>query len=1048
MAAVSDSVEFVNTVDRLLDASDPKAAHRLLQRPPGLTSEEARLELTEMIARKRPQRDVWGMISLMTCRGLLQRCQPSRSVEEALAMQPGWPLRSQGPLNRLLLLPQNASADERTHWAELAQADVDPEQEPDFDGLIHYNLGWAREIEFDEGLSESLEEVIAHWVAAEEAWRQEGSVFDREWLGKVQYNLGRVYMQRRDGDRSQDIETALAWLHKAHSSLDETDTDKPDVLMLLGKAYLSRIQGERVYNVEQGIEWSEKALSLAQGQGSEEQMLGRLEHNLAIAYQLRARDSDARNIEEAKKLAERALKRLDPETSPEDWARTTLELATIYAHRQHGDRDENLETGIKYAKQALELYDPQEQPQQWTLAKLNLGNLYCDRVSGTRAENNRRGIRCFRDILRQCDKESYPLRWAEAMNNLGTVYASRRADWCGRNCCMAAKCYTRALEVRQPESLPFLARQTATNLGNLHFEHRNWPQARDGFTKALQATDLLYQAAATPEARQAELREMRNVPARLAYALCKMSAQEGDDPLQEAALTLEQNRARWLSEMLALYDDRPSDVPEETWQTFDACRERIRQLQAKARLSEDAFDRQDYLLISREMTEARTALGEAVSDVRKYDETFMPLSTFDQLQATTKPDYPLVYFAVSPAGTIALVVTPTVIHPVHTSLTEDALREHMTGITEDEWLRLSARRKEGDTPEQTINEVSGGYLGAYDRWRRDPRNRVTRATWFNTLDDITHWLWETLMGSVIEMLIDRGITGATLVPQGWLGLLPLHAAWTQTGNGRRYAIDDITFTYAPNARALAVANETAKRVPADGLFAIEEPDSVTATPLPNSTDEIAAICKHFAQRATLGGLVATHQATLKSLPHYPVLHFSCHGQARFRQPLEGGLVLADDEILTLRDILSLRLQRARLAVLSACETGVPGTDLPDEVISLPTGLTQAGVAGVVGSLWSVSDLSTMVLMARFYELWRQKGLSPPEALQQAQRWVRDTPNGEKKTYLEQSQPESQTTEDTSIYGANARHRRDLLNHPEAHGFEHPFHWAAFTYTGA
>lgn len=58
----------------------------------------------------------------------------------------------------------------------------------------------------------------------------------------------------------------------------------------------------------------------------------------------------------------------------------------------------------------------------------------------------------------------------------------------------------------------------------------------------------------------------------------------------------------------------------------------------------------------------------------------------------------------------------------------------------------------------------------------------------------------------------------------------------------------------------------------------------------------------------------------------------------------------------------------RLALLSACETGLPGTQLPDEVVSLPTRLLQAGVAGVAASLWSVADLSTTLLLVRFYFL--------------------------------------------------------------------------------
>jgi CHAT domain-containing protein len=114
--------------------------------------------------------------------------------------------------------------------------------------------------------------------------------------------------------------------------------------------------------------------------------------------------------------------------------------------------------------------------------------------------------------------------------------------------------------------------------------------------------------------------------------------------------------------------------------------------------------------------------------------------------------------------------------------------------------------------------------------------------------------------------------------------------------------------------------------------------------------------------------------------------------------------MANDEILSLRDLLDLKLKGLRLAILSACETGIPGTNLPDEVISLPTGLLQAGAAGVVSSLWSVADLSTMVLLSRFYQLWRTDNLEPPAALRQAQLWLRDSTGPELAPYLQASHP--------------------------------------------
>lgn len=115
-------------------------------------------------------------------------------------------------------------------------------------------------------------------------------------------------------------------------------------------------------------------------------------------------------------------------------------------------------------------------------------------------------------------------------------------------------------------------------------------------------------------------------------------------------------------------------------------------------------------------------------------------------------------------------------------------------------------------------------------------------------------------------------------------------------------------------------------------------------------------------------------------------------------------MLAHDESLTVDRLARDRI-RLRLAVLSACETGLPGAQIPNEVIGLPSALVQAGACGVTASLWSVPDDSTRRLMDRLYRLWRQEEHPATEALRLSQMSMR------------------------------------------ADGLAHPHHWAAFTYTG-
>jgi CHAT domain-containing protein len=285
-----------------------------------------------------------------------------------------------------------------------------------------------------------------------------------------------------------------------------------------------------------------------------------------------------------------------------------------------------------------------------------------------------------------------------------------------------------------------------------------------------------------------------------------------------------------------------------------------------------------------------------------------------------------------------------------------------------------------------------------------------------------------------------------LIPTGLLGLLPLHAAWTgdeSRPTGRRYALDDFTFTYAPSAQALYHARPGADR-PAETLLAVDNPDGS----LDFAEAEVKAVLAHFPEKSThLLRDKATKETVIQAIGASQVLHFATHGLAGWQEAEESHLKLADG-YLTLAEVFGLRLESARLAVLSACETGIPGMKLPDEVISLPSGWMQAGVPGVVGSLWSVNDMSTAILMARFYDLWRDEsdGAMPaPEALRQAQIWLRDSTV---KEMLRQFKafigPEGLRM---SGEAAKAFYGHVGWEDPKARPFAHPFHWAAFGYTG-
>jgi CHAT domain-containing protein len=551
---------------------------------------------------------------------------------------------------------------------------------------------------------------------------------------------------------------------------------------------------------------------------------------------------------------------------------------------------------------------------------------------------------------------------------------------------------------------------TAQIWGAWAVARRSWIEAAEAYEFALQATRDLFEAQLVRRHKETWLEVTRGLHSRAAYA----TAMAGD--AETATLALERGRAMLLSEALErdhadlqrLASLGHQDLADRYWLAADRVAELSRPPDATAVAPNPDTERLEGQRVAA-LRVTRADLGHAIASIREVPsyERFLAAPVFSDVQASATTG-PVVYLASTEAGGLALVVNDVGDGDVRVvwlpALTEEAVR-----------IRSEAFRQ------------------AHDRRHQDS------GAWLDTIDQVTRWLADAAMTPVLDAL---GPTErATLIPAGLLGLLPLHAAWTPDPSrptGRRYALDQVLLTYAPNARASQAAQQLATRVGAGGILAVNDPRPVRAAPLPGAVREIQAALAAFPRSTHLSGEKATKATVLAAVGDHPVLHFACHGYADAMQPLESSLLLAHDEQLRLRDIMDRHVTNARLAVLSACETAIAGSDLPDEVVNLPTGFLQTGMAGVIGSLWSVADISTSLLMVRFYQLWRQNGLAPAEALRRAQQWIRDSTNGEKQAAFPDIPALAGPTGSAVMRAFWA----------DARASDHPYYWAAFTYTGA
>ncbi|MBC2869447.1 CHAT domain-containing protein [Streptomyces mexicanus] len=256
------------------------------------------------------------------------------------------------------------------------------------------------------------------------------------------------------------------------------------------------------------------------------------------------------------------------------------------------------------------------------------------------------------------------------------------------------------------------------------------------------------------------------------------------------------------------------------------------------------------------------------------------------------------------------------------------------------------------------------------------------------------WLAKTVVDPVLRELDARGGVHERLwwCPTGPLALLPLHAAGVLP--------DQYVCSYATTLRSLADARARdaagARADTADRVLVVDEAALPGLRPLSRARREAMQLYRRDPQHRTLLASAPRH-VVRRQLAHHAVLHFAGHAEHVPADPARSGLYCADHADagpLTVEEIARLRLERARLAFLSACETARGAAAVPDEGVHLAGALQLAGYPHVVAAQWPVADHAAHLLTEHFYaELDTDGRLDPSRtahALHRAVRHLRDT----------------------------------------------------------
>lgn len=264
-----------------------------------------------------------------------------------------------------------------------------------------------------------------------------------------------------------------------------------------------------------------------------------------------------------------------------------------------------------------------------------------------------------------------------------------------------------------------------------------------------------------------------------------------------------------------------------------------------------------------------------------------------------------------------------------------------------------------------------------------------------------------------------------IVPDKTLNYVPF-AALVSSASGN-YLAQDYTLETCPSSTIFIRCSDVARAkngIKAERVLSVGAPRfDASIFPslqgLPSSGTEAKEIASLYQRALALTGEDARERQVKSEMARSDVIHLASHYVTDETSPLLSELLLAREEpveaesrksdgLLQAYEIYGMKLLRARLVVLSACQTGIERSYRGEGAIGIARSFIKAGAPLVVASLWPVETDATSELMIEFHKRRRLGGLSTAEALRSAQ--------------------------------------LVMLNHPDRR-FREPYYWAAFVLIG-
>jgi hypothetical protein len=270
--------------------------------------------------------------------------------------------------------------------------------------------------------------------------------------------------------------------------------------------------------------------------------------------------------------------------------------------------------------------------------------------------------------------------------------------------------------------------------------------------------------------------------------------------------------------------------------------------------------------------------------------------------------------------------------------------------------------------------------------------------------EITGTTAETAIRNATEVLLPseissqlQGLMHLIIIPEFNIGRIPFYVL--KPFNSTEYLVDRMSVSFAPHLCNLAGFRNNygyvfgkPNKVSTKDALVVGNPVYKTGLQyafksLPGAEAEANEVAAIFGTKA-LTGIDAKKSEVVNRAHSADLIYFATHGVFNMETVLEGSFLAFtpdsenSDGLLTAKEIQDYHL-RARLAVLSACQTGI-GKIYEGGFFGIGRTFFIAGVANTVTSLWSVNDEATRQLMTMFAkELTQEDYFYPSQHLRKA-----------------------------------------------------------------